>query len=127
MNSKKEKVISKLLTFNFVKQQALYILKKFDFDRVVDVTNYYGWLLKNKPSKDYSQKYFYYLLNNFKFEKTWTDYQSYYKSKKSTAGLDLSKKKVYISSGEKVGEDAKISSKPKNVLEFIKNGTKSKE
>ena len=127
MNSKKQKVISKLLTFGFVKQQANYILKNFNFDRVVDVTNYYGWLIKNKPSKDYSQKYFYFLLNNFKFEKTWAEYQSYYKSKKSTAGLDLSKKKVYVSSGEKVGEDVKISSKPRNIIEFIKNGKKSKD
>ena len=127
MNSKKQKVVSKLLTFGFVKQQANYILKNFNFDRVVDVTNYYGWLIKNKPSKDYSQKYFYFLLNNFKFEKTWAEYQSYYKSKKSTAGLDLSKKKVYVSSGEKVGKDAKISSKPRNIIEFIKNGKKSKD
>ena len=51
----------------------------------------------------------------------------YYKSKKSTAGLDLSKKKVYVSSGEKVGEDVKISSKPRNIIEFIKNGKKSKD
>ena len=94
-------------------------LKNFNFNRVVDVTNYYGLLIKNKPSKDYSQKYFYFLLNNFQFDKTWAEYQSYYKSKKSTAGLDLSKKKVYVSSGEKVGEDVKISSKPRNIIEFI--------
>ena len=124
---KKEKVISKLLTFGFVKQQGLYILKKFDFERVVDVTNYYGWLLKNKPSKDYSQKYFYYLLNNFDFNKTWAEYQAYYDRKKNTASLDLPKKKAYTLCGKKTGKDKKLSTKPKNIIDFIKNGTKSKD
>ena len=126
MNSKKQKVVSKLLTFGFVKQQANYILKNFNFNRVVDVTNYYGWLIKNKPSKDHSQKYFYFLLNNFKFDKTWAEYQRYYNEKKNTASLDLSKRKNYILSGKKVGKDLKVIKKPKSVIDFIKNGTKSK-
>jgi hypothetical protein len=126
LSCKKDKVASKLLTFGFVKQQALYILKKFEFERVLDVTNYYGWLIKNKPSKDYSQKYFYYLLNNFDFNKTWAEYQAYYNQKKNTASLDLPKKKSYILSGRKIGEDRELGTKPKNIIEFIKNGTKSK-
>jgi hypothetical protein len=116
-----------LLAFGFVKQQGAYILKNFNLDRVVDVTNYYGWLIKNKPSKDYSQKYFYYLLNNFQFDKTWADYQSYYNKKKNTASLDLPKKKSYILSGKKLGKDKKLDTKPKNIIDFIKNGSKSKD
>ena len=114
------------MTFGFVKQQANYILKNFNFNRVVDVTNYYGWLIKNKPSKDHSQKYFYFLLNNFKFDKTWAEYQRYYNEKKNTASLDLSKRKNYILSGKKVRKDLKVIKKPKSVIDFIKNGTKSK-
>ena len=126
LSSKREKVICKLTAFGFVKPQCLYILKNFDFERVIDVANYFGWLVKNKPNKDYNQKYFYYLLNKFDFNKTWAEYRRYYNEKKNTASLDLPKKKSYVLSGNKVGEDVKTSDKPKNIIEFIKNGTKSK-
>jgi len=125
LNSKKEKLIRKLLAFGFVKPQCLYILENFDFQRTIDVANYFGWLIKNKPNKDYSQKYFYYLLNNFDFNKTWAEYQRYYKEKKNTSSLDLSKKKTYILSGKKLGKDGKVSGEPTNIIDFIKNGTKS--
>ena len=126
MSSKRERVISKLTTFGFVKPQCTYILKNFDFERVVDVSNYFGWLIKNKPNKDYNQKYFYYLLNKFDFNKTWAEYRGYYNEKKNTASLDLPRKKSYVLSGDKVGDDVKTCNKPKNIIEFIKNGTKSK-
>jgi len=125
LKSKKEKVIERLLAFGFVKPQCLYILKNFEFQRVVDVTNYFNWLKRNKPSKDHTQKYFYFLLKNFDFDKTWAEYQRYYNEKKNTASLDFSKKKKYLLSGKKVGKDGEVDKKPKNVIDFIKNGTKS--
>ena len=126
LKSKEERVKSKLEDFGFYKAQSSYILNNFRLQRIVDVVNYYGWLLKNRGDKDYTQKYFYHLLSNFDFNKTWKEYQDYYKSKKQTASLDLTQKKKYISSGKKVGKDAAIDSKPKNVLDFIKHGTESK-
>ena len=94
---------------------------------MVDVVNYYGWVTKHKKDREYTHRYFYYLLNNFDFEKTWPEYRTYYKLKKTASSLDLPKRKSYTLSGKKIGEDHKIANKPNNIIDFIKHGTKSKK
>ena len=127
MKSKKERVLERLESFGFYKPQCQFILKKFDFERVVDVVNYYGWVLKYKKDREYTHRYFYYLLNNFDFEKTWPEYRDYYKLKKACSSLDLPKPKSYTLAGKKLGEDHKVDDSPTNIIEFIKYGTKNKE
>ena len=120
--SKKQRVEEKLKSFGFYQQQIAHIFRNHEFSRVVDVVNYYGWLIKYGPKKEYTNQYFYYILNNFDFNKTYPQYREYYKRKKNTASLDLGPKKTYTLKGEKVGQDYVGQDKgPKNVLEFIKD------
>ena len=120
--SKKQRVEDKLKSFGFYEQQVAHIFKNHEFSRIVDVVNYYGWLIKHGPNREYTNHYFYFILNNFDFNKTYPEYRDYYRRKKNTSSLDLGPKKTYTLKGEKVGEDYKSPNEgPKNVLDFIKD------
>ena len=111
----------------FFPGECSFIFKNFSEDKIKQALHYHWWLSKYRGGQKYEKSYVYTLLYNFDLSKTYLDYQNYLKNKKDAAKLVLPKKKSYSIEKYKVGEDVKVDSSPKNILDFIRHGKKAKD
>ena len=121
------KLLKNLRKVGFYANECKYIFKNFKEERIKEALHYYWWLSKFMPTRKYEKSYIYALFNNFDLSKTYLEYQKYLKNKKSASKVAVKPKKSYIILDKKVGEDAKLKTAPRNILEFIRDEKKSKD